>query len=482
MKKDKRLINLIIILLAGLTFLVRLIPAIAQGFAPAGDSYMAVLWSRIIDKTGSIPDYVAIAEYWGKPGDIYFTPNLHILLEITHLLTGLSLAHSVILLSLLAGCIIPILLFAIARLKNTKLAIIVFLLASAGLGRSLRYFTEPGYHFQNLFGDLIIVFLVYLFFTFLQHLKKAQDNKRLVLYLALTLLTVNSLLFYHQLSSFIGLIILGMIFLVSLSDRLVRQKVLRWRSIVVFLLAGSFFVVALLFTGYESTVFQLFGKVEVGDDLYKLMRSWELYPQLLGNDFVVYAGMLGLIILLGRLVYLIKNKKPYLFEIIILAWLLVPLILSKAPLLYIKLMPMRFFWYIGYPLVIVAAYGLYYLIKQIRWKIVIVPLLIATFLVISFSSLFKQAKQEDDFYGMDSSYNNEVQELNSWLLANVTAEDVIYLDVFNYKSLIWTWSDVIPEKKVHLKVFRKINEYFDNEDVAELQRVYIVVKKIGQLQ
>ncbi|MFH2104755.1 MAG: hypothetical protein ABII72_00790, partial [Parcubacteria group bacterium] len=452
---NKRLINLIIILLAGLTFLVRLIPAIAQGFAAAGDSYMAVLWSRIIDKTGSIPDYVAIAEYWGKPGDIYFTPNLHIILEVTHLLTGLSFSHSVIFLSLLVGCVIPILLFAIARLKNTKLALIVFLLASAGLGRSLRYFTEPGYHFQNLFGDLIIVFLVYLFFAFLQQLKKAQGNKRLILYLALTLLTVNSLLFYHQLSSFIGLIILGVMFLVSLSDNVIRQKILRWRNILVFLLAGLFFAVALLFTGYESTIFQLFGKVEPDNSLYKLMRSWELYPQLLGNDFVVYAGMLGLIILIGRLIYLIRNKKPYLFEVIILAWLLVPLILSKAPLLYIKLLPMRLFWYIGYPLVVVAAYGLYYLIKQIRWRAVIVPLLIITFFVISFSSLFKQTEQEqeqeDNFYGADSSYTSEVQELNKWLLANVATEDVIYLDVFNYKSLIWTWSDVIPEKKVYIK-------------------------------
>jgi len=136
-------------------------------FRPNGDSYMSVLWSQLIEneKSTHFDVYDENSKYWGKEGEIYFTPLLHIINFSAGGIIGIGYESVVFLFLIIFSFILFGLLYIFFKKISVTFTIFSLIIYSTSFMRDKRYFIIPGYHYQNMFGDIffiVILFLMYL--------------------------------------------------------------------------------------------------------------------------------------------------------------------------------------------------------------------------------------------------------------------------------------------------------------------------------
>ena len=310
---------------------------------PTGDAQKAIFWAQKIIDTNSIPDYSVARMLLNRDPVDFYTPGLH---TLTALVMQLS-AHPLIavgMFSVAAAIAAAAVSLALATevFPNRPFVVIVPFLVVTNL-RFLRYLREPGYHFQNIVGEILLFGLLWLGVRLLRrwHWPDAILAIMAALSLALT----------HQFSSFMALFVLlpiGGAFIFRYRHS--AASLARAHPIRVLVLLSA--LVLLILSGFvidlHHKIPHLFTRQP---HLLHLVPSPAEYMTLMGSAWFVL-GLAGLAVLAWQL----RRKDRDIGRLGFVLCTFVPLILSQGPRLGIDVPPVRALFYSVIPLSITGAY------------------------------------------------------------------------------------------------------------------------------
>ncbi|TSC72445.1 MAG: hypothetical protein G01um101438_529 [Parcubacteria group bacterium Gr01-1014_38] len=327
---------------------------------PTGDVQKAIFWGTEILESARLPDYAEATRFNRDPAD-FATPALHTLTAAAMRLSGDPLRGPTWL-AFLSGLFLAGLAAAFGSLLDyhhrlSLLPPLAFLLAAAN-ARALRYTAAPGYHYQNLFGEL---FLLISFFALL-HAIGGRGNQRVVL---LTAAAAGLLPFVHQFSAFFAMLLLPTIFLILLLKyrgevaSLLVNRFAKRRSL---LAAGALLAAALVATLLTNMAPSVFSRlVTPAPHLRASLILPSSIPELLGLPFVLL-GIAGIIIAIVRL----RRQDLEWRWSLLLIWIFLLAALSQGPRWFLDIPSARTLFYIVTPLAVLAALAVARAVEQIR--------------------------------------------------------------------------------------------------------------------
>ncbi len=453
-------------------------PVFTHQGLPGGDSAITVLWSRIIERDQSLPDYGAISRLWLTDTSIwnlygtYLTPLLHSSFYLLTAVSGVSDLALVAIFAVLTWIGILILLYRIVRRAGRFEALAAVALISLGGLRTYRYFFETGFHFQNLVGDMVILLFL---FAALLILGSDRDSKwrRYLLLLAVAPFVT---FFFHQLSAAVLLLTLILLLPVALFEiRIPKESIIRRKNLLIALalmISGAVLLVFVFNTPFIADMVQ--NLTSATDVEPAAVSPWALYGTLLG-PLLWYLGLAGTGIMIGALILDWTQRRRGLGRIEIgrrtrdlsllgVAWLSATLLLSRTPELGLNLPGTRFLWYATYPLAMNAVLGLAFLRyywpkskaspsahdkRHLNIPIAIL-ILSAAFLSIPYAESFVYV-QPPGVSPSDTTYNGETAAVADFLRAWSEEPNTIWIDFAGWKSLIWLWPELVPYANVSIR-------------------------------
>lgn len=320
---------------------------------PTGDSQKTIIWaSKILQNQdlatsrSGLPDYSEAKQLLNRDPVDFYTPGLHALTALVmrlapYQLTAVGfLAIAFSLAAVLIGVAVAYEVFPKETHISFILLVVWFILTHF---RFLRYLREPGYHLQNVAGEVLLFGLLFLAITLLK-----KWNRRDAV---LAFLTAISLVLTHQFSAFLAVFLL----LPATVIFIMRRK-----PAIALVALG---LLVLLSLGF---IFNLQQKIPhiftAAPHLLSLTPNLIDYPRALGVVWFL-AGLGGLILLL------LKNRKRTAATPPVAAFILGALILlalSQGPRLGIDIPPVRALFFSIIPLSITAAYLIFRLINYIK--------------------------------------------------------------------------------------------------------------------
>ncbi|HBE89828.1 MAG: hypothetical protein A3E37_05120 [Candidatus Andersenbacteria bacterium RIFCSPHIGHO2_12_FULL_46_9] len=313
---------------------------------PTGDSQKSIYWATSILAHQALPDYASsIAQLNRDPVDFY-TPALHALtaavmqttLSFSDPLTAyISVGFLAIALSLSVVIIAQATVTTIATKPVLPLALFITPVILLTHLRFLRYLREPGYHLQNVAGELLIFGGLFLLLSLL---RKPRHSDFFLLILVLTTLFLT-----HQFSAFLAAFVLlppSVALVYSNWGKIKSSMHLRHSSSLFFLLALSIFIL-----GWALKLLQ------------KIPHLFNAEPHLLSltpqiSDYFNLMGFIWLTSGLLGLVYVYYSSRTIIAKSFVVSTLLL-LFLSQAPRLFIDIPPVRTLFYAIVPLSIAFA-------------------------------------------------------------------------------------------------------------------------------
>lgn len=329
---------------------------------PTGDVQKAIFWGEKILESSQLPNYTEAASLNRDPTD-FATPALHALTAAVMRLSGDPLRGPAWL-AFLSGLFLPGIAAAFASVLAPRyqsiLPPLAFLLAAAN-ARALRYTAAPGYHYQNLFGELFLFLSVFA----LLHAVGGRGHQRSVL---MTVAAGALLPFVHQFSTFLAVLLLPIIFaLLVLKYRgevaaILLNRFPRGRGVVMIgaLLLGG--ITALLVILKTSPVSNVSARLitftpHLRDSLIPLSGV----PELLGVP-VVLLGIAGILIaIIG-----IRRQELEWRWVLLLTWIALFLVISQGPRGFLDIPSARTLFYLPVSLAIVAALAIVRTVERIR--------------------------------------------------------------------------------------------------------------------
>lgn len=298
---------------------------------PTGDSQKSIIWAQEILSTGKIPNYqTAITRLNRDPVDFY-TPALHgataILLKIGGL-TGVGVASIGFSLAAAAvgACLAYHYLPAQVRAFTPAVTFILILTHE----RFLRYLREPGYHFQNIIGELLLFTMLMLGLSLLRRWRWSA--------LAGTCAAATLLIFSHQFSIFLAAFVLLPV-AIALT---LQYRRLAWALAAV---AAAVLTVGILLGLHEKV-----------PDIFT--RSPHLLTQIpTFKKTIDIMGAPWLLLGLGGLVALLVQARDAAARTFAISSLIL-LILSQGPRFYLDIPPVRALFYSIIPLSVTGSYFL----------------------------------------------------------------------------------------------------------------------------
>lgn len=341
---------------------VLLLPFVAiQRSLPTGDVQMAIFWGGKIVESAQLPDYTEALRFNRDPAD-FATPALHALTAAMIQLSGDPLrgpawlaAVSGILLAGMAAAFASLL----APRRASVLPVLAFLLASSN-ARALRYTAAPGYHYQNVFGEM---FLLLGFFALLSSVG-GRGNQRTLL---ITAATVGLLPLVHQFSTFFAALLLPSMLFVLL---------VRYRGEVTMLFRRAFGArrhaagAALVLVGGMGITFLLQSPVATRalsrlvtptPHLRTTLIPLSSVPELLGTPFTLL-GIAGAIV---AVVHLRRQSLEWRWSLFLL-WGALLILLSQGPRWFLDIPSARTLFYAITPIAVTAALAAATAGEQIR--------------------------------------------------------------------------------------------------------------------
>lgn len=314
---------------------------------PTGDVQKTIIWANDILRTNQLPDYKQSISLLNRDPVDFYTPGLHAVSALVLSLSPFPLASIGIFSIVIAVCVGFLAAAITKEMFDTHFHIVpAFLAALFTLTqyRFLRYLREPGYHFQNVVGELFLFGMVLLFIRFIRRREK-QDA-------FLFILCGLALFFSHQFSAFIAVFLCAAMGLACLI--LFRNKILRVVQEHVQLslvLAGvALGALGILFSlGLASKVPSIFTSTP---HLLSLVPPLTNYPITMGEVWF-FAGLTGIVLMVTEA----KRKDIHHRQVISFAAATVALVvLSQGPVVGIDIPPVRALFYLALPLSVGAAY------------------------------------------------------------------------------------------------------------------------------
>jgi hypothetical protein len=313
---------------------------------PTGDSQKTIFWADKIISHPALPDYAQSETLLNRDPVDFYTPGLHALTALVMQFSGHSLM-AVGLFSIAAAIATAAIGFSLAALVLPKQAgwlplLLTPLLILTNL-RYLRYLREPGYHFQNIFGELLLFGLLYLALGLIQRWRWRDA--------VLALAATATLALTHQFSAFLAVFILlpPMVMLLHRYRRELIQATAR--PLLLVLIIAS--LAAIAFSGFalglHHKVPHLF---TASPHLLPLTPAPLDYPRLMGLPWLL-AGLGGLVLLTR---YALRRRLADTAPLGFVLSIFMLLLLSQGPRLDLDIPPVRTLFYTVIPLSITGAY------------------------------------------------------------------------------------------------------------------------------
>lgn len=416
---------------------------------PTGDVQKAIFWAERTLATNALPDYREALGLNRDPTD-FSIPGLHTLTAAVITLAGEPL-RSVAWFSLLAGIALPGLAGTIGRVvaaERPLVAPFAFLLAATNI-RLLRYTAAPGYHYQNLIGELLLVTAVLLVLLALS----GRGGQRPVLAAAVSVLVLPLV---HQFTAFLAAFVVPIVlgFLViryrseigSLYAQFPRRKQLAVGFLGMLALAGI--AVSLIGDPLRDKLPQLF---TVTPHLRPYVIPLVSYPNLLGVPFTLLA-LAGLTLVLVRIRW---REIDWRWGLVLL-WALLLLTLSQGARWVIDIPSARVTFYLAVPMALLGAGAVASATERVRaWWPRASAFLVPTALALTLAptagaSLNDTLQKIDHSLQANATLTPGIRELmeflndhppacgESWKRGGAPCANGILIDDWNRRRLTWT--------------------------------------------
>lgn len=481
--------NSLLVLVIAFAILIKAYPLYYFNNFAESESAKAIFWAKQIMTTHAIPDYQKVPSGFS---DVDFdTPGLHIFVASIGLLSDSPLVSIVGVITVIESLAASFLIYSVAfKLTGNKaISTLTLLFFSAALP-FMRYTNLPGYHFQNLFGEVLIFLTIYLILHIL-------DGKNLGISISLFSLSLFSLLTVHKLSAYSMLFLLVvMLFpIMALRGRktlnlVTRHVIVTVSSLVLILLLVFYTLLTIMRPTLNAFLYGGVGRIG-------LTPSYLQSPSL--NDYInTFGAYYVLLSFTGVLIcafYSVKAKEKRFYNIFLLAWFLGVLTMSQGPNLYLYIAPWRSMYYLSAPFAILASIGVCTILaassKQVRrfislkaWPkylgicillMVLLASCFATSLAIfaSYDSLVKTIEfgENSPRSGM---MNSEVHDILRWLEHNTQLDDRILVDYWGSSRLEWMFaSGRFISFRVGPFIRSYLQDYLRSPHLEERQSLYV---------
>ncbi len=310
-----------------------------------GDSQKAVYWAKHIITSNHLPNYGVATGLLNRDPVDFYTPGLHSLTAMLMNLSPLSLT-TVGFFAIIVGVSLSLLAAATAQVLFPHyrwpwlLGAGTFVLMNM---RFLRYLREPGYHYQNVIGELLLFGVVLLALSLIRQWRWL-DSLLLVFLLC-------SLLITHQFSAFlaffIGIPLAIGFFIKYLRHPAFKRYVTRPRLVGLLLIMGVL-IAAGFALGLATKIPHIFTRTP---HLANLVPPLIDYPRTLGYWWV-FGGVAGGVLM----AYHFWPWRLHAPQIAFLLSTSTLLLLSQGPRLGIDIPPVRALFYSVWPLSILVSY------------------------------------------------------------------------------------------------------------------------------
>ena len=314
---------------------------------PTGDVQKTIIWANDIISNNALPDYARAITFLNRDPVDFYTPGLHAISALVLSLSPFPLT-SIGFFSILIAIGVAWVAAAITKElfdghAHVVPPIIAALLTLTQL-RFLRYLREPGYHFQNVVGELFLFGMVFLFIRFMRKREK-QD--------ALLFIVCGAALFLsHQFSAFIAVfMIAGMLLATVIQMRIriihaVREHVILSGALGALCVTGLIIAASL---GLGAKIPSIFTTTP---HLASSLPTAIDYPALMGSGWF-FVGVVGALLMLIES----RRKDAHRRQVVsFVAGIFVLLLLSQGPAIGIDIPPVRALFYLAAPLSIAGAY------------------------------------------------------------------------------------------------------------------------------
>lgn len=314
-----------------------------HGALPTGDSQKAIYWGEMAVAQHQLPDYQESLRLLNRDPVDFYTPGLHAI-------TGALMHYSpeplstIGFFSIAVAVVVGLLAIGLTQLLVPHaprwVPYLAGVLVLTNL-RFLRYIAEPGYHYQNAVGELLLFGL--LFFSF-SIMRAWQWHNA-----ALGLLAFIALLLSHQFSAFLSAFILLPV-AIALA---VRHLQGHWQALspmrLLMLLVS---IIVCLGAGFALGLHEKIPHIfTTTPHLRNLVVPVSQYPRFLGY-LLVFLGIPGAALLL------IPPRRRGL-TIVFVAVTAIILVLSYGPWFGIDIPPARTLWYAIVPLACLSSAALF---------------------------------------------------------------------------------------------------------------------------
>lgn len=314
-----------------------------QEALPAGDSQKAIYWASRVLSSNSLPPYADSTVLFNRDPVDFYTPALHTLTALVMRLspaplTGVGIFSLVLCTSLLfAGFALAARLFS-RHIFSAAALTVFFVLINV---RFWRYAAEPGYHLQNLLGELLLLGAL----LCILKLVAAWHWRTVVLGSML----LASLAFSHQFSAFVAAFILLPPMIIAIVRRWrASRPSLYWLFLPLSLIAGVSITAAALSLYQKLPHF-----FTLTPHLLFETPSLYAYPSLMGSLWIGLASA-GLALLSLDALRSSSNRSV---KLSFALSLIVIIALSQGPRLGLDIPPVRALFYALVPGSLAATYA-----------------------------------------------------------------------------------------------------------------------------
>ena len=457
---------------------------------PTGDSQKAILWAQQILQNQELPDYNQAGTLLNRDPVDFYTPGLHTLTALVMQLIprsplgGFARLTSIGFLSIALSIGVALVATALAlevfqnKLSILATALIPFLILTNF--RFLRYLREPGYHFQNVVGELLLFGLIYLVLSLTKQWRWSTA--------LLATVVVSTLALTHQFSTFLAAFLLLPIILTFISyrrDRIVH--LVKQQQIYAILIISA--LVLIIVSGFAIGLHQKIPHIfTTTPHLIQLTPNLIDYPKTMGTTWFI-AGIVGLTLFTRHILKDRQRDIPGLgfaspAEALREGWVLsvfVLLLLSQGPRLGIDIPPVRTLFYSVVPLSIAAAYFFAWLAKRFGTIPSTLPrraayLLLALLIIMPATSSVAKA------YSLSHTVRtNSTLSAGQLMLVEFLKEQpgAVLIDDYNRRSASWLVLAGQPMfTRIAANLERQMNEAGQSEKRLELYLKQLDFEKI----
>ncbi len=424
---------------------------------PTGDVQKTIIWATQSLITNHLPDYSVAPALLNRDGVDFYTPGLH---AVASLILGLSPSPlvSIGIFSIAIALCVAWIAGALTkemfdpsistqgqseRVNNESnfdnhphivppILAGIFTLTQY---RFLRYLREPGYHIQNLVGELLLFGTLLLLIRFIRRREK-QDA-------VLCIVTVSALFLTHQFSMFIALFALTAAMIATVLEYRTRIiTVMKLHAhislIIMFCLLVALGIASSLQLGNKLS--SIFTRTP---HLTGLLPAISDYPATMGEVWFL-TGITGIILMVWRS----RRRDEHHRQVIAFASATAAiLILSQGPAIGIDIPPVRALFYIVVPFSVGAAYlfgtVFLYIRHNVHGRNKRISQLAVGFVIIAVctSSTYKAYASLSHIVRTNSTLTGEelglIERLHNPLPTEVSAKAGILIDDYNRRSASW---------------------------------------------